>query len=380
VSTIDAVRFTPGGITPPGTVNLALGYPDETVFPHELLDLAVLGRPDVRSKALSYGPPNGNEALTDALFATVLRDEQRVGSTLMTNGSIEAIDLALRARARHGDILLSEDPSFPGLVSTARAAGLEVIGIPTDHDGVDPAALAERVRDFRRRGRSVAGIYLMPTASNPTGTRLSIDRRRQIAADTARLDVLVIEDDAYRAINFTAEEPPPTLHTLNPNNVLHLRSLSKVLSPGFRLALAVGPHDVIDEMTQLKPVGGTTPFSSELIAEFLGALDYDEHLGRLTDIYAHRCAVAVGAVHQYLPDAHVNEPTGGFFLWLKLPARIDPAQLYDHATEAGVAYLPDTLFTIGPHAEPYIRISFSFEPPERIATGIARLAEAAAHT
>ena len=380
MSTIDAARFTPGGITPPGAVNLALGYPDETVFPHELLDLAVLTRPDVRSKALSYGPPHGNEALTEALFATVLRDEQRVGSTLTTNGSMEAIDLALRARARHSDILLSEDPTFPGLVDTARAAGLEVIGISTDHDGLDPDALVERVHAARRAGQRIAGIYLMPTASNPTGSRLSIERRHQIAAEAADLDVLVIEDDAYRAISFTAEEPPPTLHALNPANVLHVRSLSKVLAPGFRLALAVGPDDVIDEMTQLKPVGGTTPFSSELIAELLLALDYDQHLDRLTDVYTHRCAVALDAVHQHLPDAQTIPPTGGFFLWLKLPLRINPIDLYHHAAEAGVAYLPDTLFTIEPTNESFIRISFSFEPPERIATGIARLAEAAIHT
>ena len=376
MSTIDAARFTPGGITPPGTVNLALGYPDETVFPHELLDLAVLGRPDVRSKALSYGPPNGNQALTDALFATVLRDEQRVGSTLITNGSMEAIDLALRARARHGDILLSEDPSFPGLVHTARAAGLDVIGVPTDKEGVDPDALVERVHAVRGRGHTIAGIYLMPTASNPTGSRMTIERRHQIAADAAHLEVLIIEDDAYRAITFTSDEPPPTLHALNPTNVLHLRSLSKVLSPGFRLALAVGPDDVINEMTQLKPVGGTTPFSSELIAELLLTLDYDQHLARLTHVYAHRCAVALDAVKQHLPDAQVTPPAGGFFLWVKLPQRIDPAHLYDHATEAGVAYLPDTLFNIEPRADSFIRISFSFEPPDRISTGIARLANA----
>ncbi|MEY2591516.1 MAG: 2-aminoadipate transaminase [Acidimicrobiaceae bacterium] len=380
MSTIDAARFTPGGITPPGTVNLALGYPDETVFPHELLDLAVLGRPDVRSKALSYGPPSGNQALTDALFATVLRDEQRVGSTLITNGSMEAIDLVLRARARHGNILLSEDPTFPGLVDTARIAGLDVVAVPTDHEGVDPDALIERVHTVRLGGHSIAAIYLMPSASNPTGSRLTLERRQQIAAAAAHLDVLVIEDDAYRAINFTADEPPPTLHALNPANVLHLRSLSKVLSPGFRLALAIGPADVIDEMTQLKPVGGTTPFSSELIADLLSTLDYDKHLARLTDLYAHRCAVALDAVHHHLPDAHVTPPAGGFFLWLKLPPRINPASLYRRAAEAGVAYLPGTLFTIEPSDESFIRISFSFEPPDRISTGIAALAEAATHT
>lgn len=380
MSTIDAARFAPGGIMPPGTVNLALGYPDETVFPHELLDFAMLTRADRRSKALSYGPPRGNEALTDALFATVLRDEARVGSTLTTNGSMEAIDLALRARARHGDILLSEDPSFPGLVDTARSAGLEVIGIPSDHDGVDPDALTERVHAARRAGRRIAGIYLMPTASNPTGTRLSIERRHRIAADAADLDVLVIEDDAYRAINFTAEEVPPTLHTLNPANVLHLRSLSKVLAPGFRLALAIGPDDVIEELTRLKPVGGTNPFSSELIAEFLLTLDYDQHLARLTDVYTHRCAVALDALHQHLPDAHITAPTGGFFLWLKLPQHINPIVLYHRAVDVGVAYLPDTLFTIEPTTDSYIRISFSYEPPGRIATGVARLADATSAT
>jgi 2-aminoadipate transaminase len=376
MSAVATPRFVPGDITAPGIIDLAIGYPDLSVFPAELIDLQALAAADSRTRAFSYGPPKGSPTLTEALFATLLRDEPRLGSTLLTNGSIEAIDLVLRALSTRGDVLLSEDPCFPALVGTAELAGLRVVGVRADHHGIDPDALEATIDGVRLAGHQIAGLYTMPSASNPTGARLCLPRRHMVAALASSKDVLVIEDDAYRAVNLGGLVHP-TLHSLNPDKVLHLRSLSKVLCPGFRLAIAIGPDDVVEAMMRLKPVGGTTPLGSELLAHILSRLDFDQHLRLLQDVYSRRRDMAIGAVRTHLPDATFTEPSGGFFLWVRLPDGTDPDTLYARAASLGVSYLPEGMFTVEPTDGRHIRLSFSYEPPDRILEGIRLLGLAA---
>lgn len=376
-------RLQAGGVFAPGTplpdhiIDLGLGYPDLATFPTDLLNLCVLDRsPALLTRALSYGPPGGEPDLVDAAFESVLSDEARIGSTLVTNGSMEAIDLVLRAVAERGQVLVSEDPTFPGLLPAAAAVGLDVVGVESDFDGINPDALQAALRGLRADGRDIAGLYLMPTAANPTGCCSSEERRRIVTDLAVENDLLVIEDDAYRAITFI--DPPRSLHTMCPARVVHIRSFSKVLCPGFRLAITVGPPDVIERMTALKPVGGTAPFTSPLVADLLRRLDYPQHLARLREVYGERRDKALAAVRRVMPDAEVAEPAGGFFLWVTLPTDLPANIAYETALQRGVRFLPASAFTIDRSPESTVRIAYSFEPLDRIVEGISMVAEVVA--
>lgn len=376
MTTLEAARFVPGGLAAPGMIDLAIGYPDPSLVARELVDAGILLDEAGRNRALSYGPPGGSPVLTAALLDMLLPDDPRVGSTLITNGSIEAIDLALRSLAQLGDVLLTEDPTFPGLASVAELAGLRLVGVPTDEHGILTDQLSDAVDSVRRAGGVVVGLYTMPSASNPTGVRLSASRRHALASIADMKNLLVIEDDAYRAVRIDGAQLP-TVHALIPERVLHIQSLSKVFFPGLRLALAVGPDDVISAMLRLKPVGGTSPFGSEFLVANLPTFDYRHHLDVMRRVYRARRDTAVEAVRRELPGADFSEPQGGFFLWIRLPDEIDGGELYGRAAGTGVSYLPGPLFTIANPGGQFIRISFSFESLDRIKEGVALIAEAA---
>lgn len=376
MNTVEAARFVPGGLAPPGTIDLSIGYPDPRTFPEDLVDGSWLRRSAERIRGLSYGPPAGSPELTQVLRQTLLPGDRSVGLTLITNGSIEALDLAVRALAARDSVLLSEDPTFPGLGTLAANAGLRVVGVPTDDYGLDVDALTSTVDAVRNAGIRIAGVYTMPSASNPTGARLTIERRHALAAAAYTKDLLIIEDDAYRAIRIDGPLLP-TLRSLAPTKVLHIQSLSKVFFPGLRLAFAIGPADFISAMLRLKPVGGTTPFGSEFIVANLTTFDYGRHLQLLRQVYRERRSAAVAAVMQHFPTASFAVPQGGFFLWLRLPEGLDGEALHARALSAGVSYLPGSLFTIDTPGTRVLRIAFSYEPIDRVADGVAILGEAA---
>jgi 2-aminoadipate transaminase len=75
-------------------------------------------------------------------------------------------------------------------------------------------------------------------------------------------------------------------------------------------------------------------------------------------------------------DAVVSRPEGGFFLWLRLPSATDPRQLAERAAALRVQYTPGPVFYANGGGERYIRLAFSFEPPEKCYEGARLLARA----
>ena len=75
-------------------------------------------------------------------------------------------------------------------------------------------------------------------------------------------------------------------------------------------------------------------------------------------------------------DVEISKPEGGFFIWIKLPTGADPARLGEITRKARVQYTPGTSFFANGGGERFIRLAFSFEPPERCYEGARILAQA----
>jgi DNA-binding transcriptional MocR family regulator len=79
-------------------------------------------------------------------------------------GTQAANSAAFRALAAPGDPVLLESPTYLGALVAAQAAGLRIVPVPTDDEGVRPDLLAEA---FRRTGSRL--FYCQPCHANPTG-------------------------------------------------------------------------------------------------------------------------------------------------------------------------------------------------------------------
>ena len=69
-----------------------------------------------------------------------------------------------------------------------------------------------------------------------------------------------------------------------------------------------------------------------------------------------------------------SEPTGGFFSWLTLPPELDAMELRPAAMEAGVMYVPGSLFYAGDGPRNELRLSFSLLGEDELETAVVRLA------
>ena len=69
-----------------------------------------------------------------------------------------------------------------------------------------------------------------------------------------------------------------------------------------------------------------------------------------------------------------NRPRGGFFLWMRLPERIDTEEMLGRAIETGVAYVPGRHFCVDGSGRSALRLTFSKESPERLREGAKILA------
>lgn len=91
-------------------------------------------------------------------------------------------------------------------------------------------------------------LYINPTGSNPTGTTMPEERRREIYKICCKYNILILEDDAYCFMHFLDKAPPSFLSLDVEGRVLRFDSFSKVLSSGLRLGWVTGPKQLIANM------------------------------------------------------------------------------------------------------------------------------------
>ena len=176
----------------------------------------------------------GAPALHQALAAYLNRvrgTSARPDHIVICNGYAQGIGLLIQTLATSGAKRLAlEDPSADDdALPLARAAGLEVVGVPVDEDGVSVDALDRTDAD---------ALVLTPSHQWPTGAVLSAERRAAVLRWARERRALVIEDD-YDAEYRYDRAPIGAMQGLAPDLVAYAGTASKTLAPGLRLGWLV---------------------------------------------------------------------------------------------------------------------------------------------
>ncbi|MFE5039380.1 aminotransferase class I/II-fold pyridoxal phosphate-dependent enzyme [Streptomyces sp. NPDC056683] len=351
----------------------------------------------VRSALFQYGPTSGQ---IRELIADSLRKDEDIDvpaeSIVVTVGCQEAMFLAVRALiSGPQDVLLVSSPCYVGILGAARLLNVALVAVDEAEDGFRCADLEAAIVAERARGRRARAFYVIPDHSNPSGTTMALETRRELLELAARQDILILEDSPYRMVS--PGRQLPTLKSLDRDRrVVHLGSLSKTLFPGARVGYAVADQPVVDgsggtglladELTKIKSMitVNTSAVSQAVVAGMLLAAD-----GRTSELNAKAAAYYGDAMRATLEQlgknfppserealgVRWNEPTGGFFLSLRVPFRADNAALVRSAEEFGVIWTPMSYFYPQGGGEHSIRLSVSYLTHAEITDGIGRLAE-----
>jgi len=365
----------------PGIISFAGGFPDANLCDRQGLQAAAQAAYEQHAAAaLAYGATEGYAPLREALAqhmqsqsATVQPDD-----VLVTTGSQQALDLIGKTLIDPGDKVIVEAPTFLATIQCFRLYGAQLIGAPTDDQGVDVTALEQLVAQHRPKL-----IYLIPTFGNPTGATLSLERRMAVLQLAARTGTVVVEDDPYGELYFDAP-PPPSLLALSaqvPGSrdwLVHCGSLSKTLSAGLRLGWMVAPPALRAQAVMCKQFSdaNTSTLAQATAAAYLASGALPQALSHVRAAYRERAQAMLHGLQQHLgPHVTYNQPQGGLFVWARFTAPgANSTFLSQRAAEQGVAFVPGAPFFATEPDTAAFRLSFATVPPKQIDEGLQRLA------
>ncbi len=365
----DAVRallLVPG----PGTINLAGGYPSEDLQAVGLVTRA-MARATRRPGVWGRMPAEGIDGLRE-WFARQIGPSVSAHEVLIAPGSQSAITIAFNALAAPGAPVLVESPSYVGAMVAARSAGLRLVPVPTDREGVRPDMLAQA---FATSGARL--FYLQPACSNPTGASLSVDRRRQVMDVAAAAGALVIEDDWCRDLSFEKTPPPPLIASDRNGHCVYLRSLTKSTAPGLRIGAIVARGAALARLTATRAAADffvSGPLQ-ETALDVVYSPAWSRHLRETRAALVRRRDVMVGALRRAFGPASVPlVPSGGMHLWVRLDDRVDDVALAGRAADSKVLVSPGRQWFPAEATGSYLRLSFASAPESLLVRGVEILA------
>jgi DNA-binding transcriptional MocR family regulator len=310
------------------------------------------------------GYPPLRQALARHLSAQGL--PTREPEILVTGGAQQAISLVAACYLQPGQVVVLEDPTFPGAIDAFRTAGARLLTVPVTALGADVDMLGSTVAEH-----AVRAIYLMPSFHNPTGAVLSEERRRRIAQLSQTTGVLVIEDDTEAELGFGRVAPRPIASFAEDAPVLSIGSMSKLFWGGLRVGWIRGSQSMIGQLGRLKAVSdlGTSLLSQGVAVELLA--DVERLRAARRRELAERLSLVAELLDVHLATWQWRRPAGGLSVWARLPDG-SASDLAHVAAEHGVSIVPGSVMSVNARFDEYVRLPFDHQP-DVLERGLLRL-------
>ena len=334
---------------------------------------------DHRTETLQYGPLMGLDDLRDEIVRFVAEDNVICAreNVLVTNGAKGALDLACRVFIEPGDRVIVTRPTYMTALQILRGHQAVLLDVGQDSEGLDADELEGRLKRLAVVGERLPKLLFdVPDFHNPCGITTSAARRRRLVELAEAYGFVILEDDPYRRIRFEGEPVPPVKSFDTAGVVIALGTLSKILAPGLRIGWAIGEREVIDRMALQKAEGGSTPFTQRVAADLMRSNKMAEYVISITAEMKRHRDIMVEALKEHLPEAAMQIPQGGYFLWTTLPEGTDAEAVVALALKRGVEASSGRISF--PHDDPggHIRLAYSFVDEDSIRSGVRLLGEA----
>ncbi|MBT3257488.1 MAG: PLP-dependent aminotransferase family protein [Deltaproteobacteria bacterium] len=364
----------------PEVISFAGGLPDPDVFLlEEIRESFETVFAQKGKDALGYGPVEGIGSFREWLAENMTRFGRptRVDECLVTTGGIAALDLICKVLLDPGDTVIVGEPAYLAALHVVRTYQGHFAGVPLDEKGMRPDALKSTLDELKGQSVRPKFIYLVPSFQNPSGVTLPENRRKRIVEIAHEYGVPIIEDAAYRDLRFEGQAPP-TLVSLDPENVLFINTFSKIFNPGVRIGWVTAQEEFIGRLALAKQ-------GQDQCASTIGqytALDFvtkkliERQRSRAVKIYRRKRDIMLAAMENYFPkSAHWTEPYGGFYTWVTFPKDIDTEVLLPKSIEEiSIAYGAGPAFYHDRSGKEHMRLCYSYVPEGQIEEGIRRLA------
>ncbi|PTR07628.1 MULTISPECIES: PLP-dependent aminotransferase family protein [unclassified Novosphingobium] len=353
---------------PPGRViKLDEGSPDGSLFPPEALARAfrTAALYAARRQQLGYRDPCGSDKLRASL-ATMLREERGLvvdaENVCVTRGSQMGIALAARLLARPGAVALAEALTYEPAVAAFQAAGVPVLPVPLDDEGIDVDAV-----EHACRSRKVCAVFLTPHHQFPSTVSLAPERRLRLVELARQFGFAIIEDDYDHEFRF-GSQPLLPMAAYAPDVVIYVGSLSKLLLPALRVGYIVAPTPVIAAAAHQVSIGDGmgNSLTEDAVAMLFEEGEVRRHARKATRIYGQRRDALAQAVQDELGDlVSARLPAGGLAMWLEFQDLAALARIEEGAGAAGITFAQSASYRLAENAPHGLRLGFASHAAER---------------
>ena len=192
-----------------------------------------------------------------------LRDVMKIDesqSIMLGNGSDEIIQIIAMALAKKGSSILAPEPGFVMYKMIAKFVGMNYIGVPLKSDfSLDLSAMLESIKKHQ------PALIFLAYPNNPSANLFDEKAMIEIIKTAQGL---VVVDEAYQPFACTSFMPKLGEY----DNLLVMRTVSKMGLAGLRLGLLAGPAEWLSEFDKVR-----LPYNINVLTQVTAHLVLDHH-------------------------------------------------------------------------------------------------------
>ena len=355
------------------SIDFASVSPTPDLFPIEEFKLALIEVLDRDGgEAFLYPEIYGFGPLRESISA-FLKDNYSISASkdqiLITSGGQQGLDLLSKTLAEQGDVIIVENPTYPGAYAAFTSRGARIVGIPMEDDGINIDLLRQNVRRYKPKF-----IYLMPNYQSPTTISYSVEKKLEVLKLAKEFGFYIIEDDFLTDLSFLEEKKEPLKALDDSESVVFVKSFSKIFMPGVRIGFITLPTSLFRQLIKAKH---STDISSSGYLQrafdlYLRKGMWRDYIEKIKVYYKGKYDIMSSGLDNlnYLGLSYYK-PAGGLSLWVKLPDYWNAMELYEECSRRKLAIVPGKVFyTESPENDQYIRLSYSAASLSQIKDGL----------
>ncbi|MFM2601199.1 PLP-dependent aminotransferase family protein [Vibrio fortis] len=357
--------------------NGPLGISSTTIDDTALLELERSFRRSSKrlgSRLNHYPHTQGDPSLCDALSVHFSKLGIHINpqDLVITSGCMPAIKAALEACTQVGDAIAISSPCFSGILDLLGKMGRRIVEIPSIDEGIDLAQLELHLQ----QGSVKAGIFCT-SHMNPQGITMTAQQKQKLAELANHYQVPMIEDDVYLELSYSEHTPLPAKYYDSNGYILWCGSISKSLSPSYRLGWCL-PGRYTDSYRQQHSAscfGVSLPIQLA-VADFIESGNYAKQLKRRRTKLLSLRQSYLNYLSERLPSGvNISQPQGGMVLWLQVP-KLNLERFTALIEEYKIDIRLGQLFSTLPLYNDCFRINIGFDLTEDVKREIDLLADA----
>ncbi len=337
-------------------ISLSIGEPDFTTPWHVRQE----GIESLRRGKTWYSPNRGFAELRSQIsnyFARRFDVEYDPNEEiLVTVGGSEAIDLCIRAIVDSGDEVLIPQPSFVCYEPMTVMAGGTPVILRTRSENEFRLTAQELEAAITPKTK----LLILPFPNNPTGAVMRREHLEEIARVIEKHNILVLSDEIYGELTYGQERHVSfaSIKGMRERTIVVNGFSKSYAMTGWRLGYALGPMEIISQMTKLHQYAIMSAPTTAQYAAIEALKHGDADIERMREEYDTRRRLIVDGFCRM--GLTCFEPEGAFYVFpsIKISGLTSEEFCEKLIYAQHVAIVPGTAF--GECGEGFARVSYSY--------------------